>query len=106
MDYIQFIRPDGQRELKSVQLSDKLEADAKWCQEFEDKSIGARGLRFTLEDCGPFINVCFEAEVTVLGCTETVDLVSEIFHEVTESDWEFVITKAKTRLELLDIEGP
>lgn len=57
MKYIEFVRPNGVQHPKSIELDDRTEKLYQLCSKHPDSN------GFTYEDCGTFINLCFNAYV-------------------------------------------
>ena len=105
MKYIEFVRPHGHQHPKSIELDDRRERLYQLCIEHKDGEL------FTYEDCGAFINLCFEARVDVSDPDkpgeeiETHDVVCEIVSHECMRDrqrrldaWAMTIAKAADHL--------
>lgn len=95
MRYVELRRPNGDRVNMETMLSERDEKLAQACLDHE------RGSMFTYEDCGTFINLCFEAEIKLFfedgeSETEVADVVCEVvpLNAVMADEWSKVIAKA------------
>ena len=97
MEYIEFVRPHGNRVDQSISLDARDEKLAQLCLEHED------GIKFTYENCGQFINLCFEAVwEDEDGESEIQDVVCEAVPNSTniKAAWSMTIAKAADYLQI------
>jgi hypothetical protein len=102
MNYAEFCRPRGRQENRIALLNERDEKLAKLCVEHE------LGCRFTYEDCGQFISLCFEALVDtgIVGGDEpdyeVQDVVCEIGPRGSDitAAWSMTIAKAADYLQI------
>ncbi len=84
----EFIRPNGERKSREVEVDQRTYDLAEKCLYHE------HGLKFTMEYCGPFWNLCFEGLVLDGGDWEEVDLISEVVMNPTPGSWATVVDGA------------
>lgn len=103
MYYTEFVRPHGQQHMKRIELDERSEALYQLVAKHPDAG------RFTYEDCGRFINLCFEAQVDV-GIDgdsdwEVMDVVCECVqeHDMPQA-WQTVVAQAADHFGIHTIE--